>query len=323
MGDMQTMKLIRVAGLLPLLLVAGCAYHNPTEASAPPADPSVPTQVTLGVSPGSGAGGGTATVTARVQNANGAALANVLVTFTTTRGTVSPAQVATSAGGAATATLTASDTADVTAVAGTVSAHTLVIATPITPTPGPTLPLSFLNVSGSATTGVPVTFGVSSSAVGAVWIWSFGDGATEQGSAFNTTHTYTRAGTYTASVSSASTQASSATIVVTEPTAAPPPTTSAGFVATIACPKTTTLAQACNVATTLNGVAQQSSTITRVDWDWGDGQTTHTEGSLAPVSSHTYANAGTYTVFATVTGAPPLGVSQTVTTSIKVTVPTP
>ena len=75
-------------------------------------------------------------MTARVQNANGVALPNVMVTFTTTRGTVSPAQVATSSSGAATATLTASDTADVTAIAGAVSAHTLVIATtPSGPTP--------------------------------------------------------------------------------------------------------------------------------------------------------------------------------------------
>jgi PKD repeat protein len=198
-----------------------------------------------------------------------------------------------------------------------------VIATPGTPTPTPTLPLSFLNVSGSATVGALVTFGVSSSVAGATWIWSFGDGATEQGTAFSTTHTYSVAGTYTASVSSASTQASSATIVVTAATAVPPPTTSAGFVATIACPKTTTQTQACNVTTSLNGVAQQSSTITRVDWDWGDGQTTQTNGSFAPVSSHLYTNPGTYTVFATVTGAPPLGVSQSTTTSITVTVPTP
>ena len=319
----ENMKWLRLAGLIALLGSVGCAYDNPTEPSVRPADPSVPSQVTLGASPGSGTSGGTAIVTARVQNANGAALPNVMVTFTTTRGTVSPAQVATSSSGAATATLTASDTADVTAIAGAVSAHTLVIATPpSSTTPTPTLPLAFLNVSGSATAGTPVTFSVSSSAVGATWIWSFGDGATEQGSAFSTTHTYTSAGTYTASVSSSSTQASSATIVVTA-SVVPPPTTSTGFAATIACPKTATLAQACNIATTLNGVAQPSSTITRVDWDWGDGQTTQTNGSLAPVSSHTYANAGTYTVFASVTGAPPLGVSQTVTTSIKLTVPTP
>src|SRR5436190_24391491 len=128
MGEMQTMKLIGVAGILSLLCSAGCAYENPVEPGGPRVDPSAPSQVTLGVSPGTGTAGGTAIVTARVQNANGAALSNVLVTFTTTRGTVSPAQVVTSSSGAATATLTASDTADVTAVAGAVSAHTLVIA---------------------------------------------------------------------------------------------------------------------------------------------------------------------------------------------------
>src|SRR5580765_6738881 len=126
----EHMRLFRLGTMLALLSGVACAYQNPVAPGPPLVDPSVPAQVTLGASPGSGTAGGTATVTARVQNANGVALSNVMVAFTTTRGTVSPAQVATSSSGAATATLTASDTADVTAAAGTVSAHTLVIATP-------------------------------------------------------------------------------------------------------------------------------------------------------------------------------------------------
>ena len=92
-------------------------------------------------------------MTARVQNANGAPLANVIVTFTTTRGTMSPAQVATSGSGAATATLTASDTADVTAIAGSGQRSYPRDRDPERPAPmpTPTLPVSFLNVSGSAT----------------------------------------------------------------------------------------------------------------------------------------------------------------------------
>jgi PKD repeat protein len=37
--------------------------------------------------------------------------------------------------------------------------------------------------------------------------------------------------------------------------------------------------------------------------------------------THTYASPGTYTVFASVTGSPPLGNPQTATTSQTVTVP--
>jgi PKD repeat protein len=314
------MRVLRLAGLLALLSSVGCAYHNPTAPSVPAVDPSVPSQVTLGASPGSGTAGGTAIVTARVQNASGVALSNVMVTFTTTRGTVSPAQVATSGSGAATATLTASDTADVTAFAGTVSAHTLVIATPpSTPTPTPTLPLSFLNVSGSATVGLPVTFGVSSTAVGATWIWSFGDGAGDQGTAFTTTHIYNHSGVYTASVSSSAATASTATITVTDSTVTKPPPP-ALFAASLNCPPSTTLIQPCNITASSNGSTLPSSAITNVSWDWGDGGGTN-QVTSAPVNVHTYANPGTYTIFATVVGAPPGGSSQQTVASVSVTVP--
>jgi len=239
-----------------------------------------------------------------VQNANGAALANVMVTFTTTRGTVSPAQVATSSSGAATATLTASDTADVTAVAGTVSAHTLVIATPSSgPTPTPTLPLAFLNVSGSATVGVPQTFAVSSSAVGATWIWSFGDGAGDQTTAFTTTHIYNHAGIYTASVSSTSSTAANATITVTDPPPAPAPTpgTGSGLTAVLTCTpgaRTTASPTSCNVSLSFGGKAIPAGSIYTVRWVWADGTI---ESINSPVAAHVYRNPGTYTIFVNVT----------------------
>jgi len=317
------MKWLRLAGLLALLGSVGCAYDNPTQPGVLPADPTVPSQVTLGASPGSGTSGGTAIVTARVQNANGVALPNVMVTFTTTRGTVSPAQVATSSSGAATATLTSSDTADVTAIAGAVSAHTLVIATtPSGPPPTPTLPLAFLNVSGSATVGTPVTFGVSSSAVGATWVWSFGDGATEQGTAFSTTHIYNHAGIYTASVSSTSATAANATITVTDPPAsAPTPGTGSGLTAALTCtPGThgsTVSPTSCNVSASYNGTAIPGGKIITIHWDWADGLF---DDFNTPVAAHTYLNPGTYTIFATVTANTVDG-NKTTTTSKSVVVP--
>jgi PKD domain/Bacterial Ig-like domain (group 1) len=318
------MRMLRCWGALVFISCAGCAYQNPAQSIAPTSiDPSAPSQVTVGASPGSGADGGTAIVTARVQNANGVALANVVVTFTTTRGTVSPTQATTGGNGAATAKLTASDTADVTAAVGTISAHTLVVVSPPdTSTPTPTLALSFLNVSGSATTGVPLPFGVSSSATGVTWIWSFGDGAGEQGSAFTTTHTYTRAGTYTASVSSASTTTSSAPITVTDPPVQSP-TPGNALVAVLTCTPGTHgasgAATVCNVSLTYGGNPVGGGTVTRVEWDWGDG-TTFDNLTAVPVKTHLYVNPGTYNVFATVT-ATPIDVPITVRTSKAVVVP--
>src|SRR4051812_30779213 len=109
------MNVLRVAAILSMLGLGGCAYQNPAAPAAlPAADPAVPAQMTLGAS-SSVSQAGTSTVTARVQNSNGAAVANVIVSFATTRGTISPAQATTGANGAATAVLAATDTADVTA----------------------------------------------------------------------------------------------------------------------------------------------------------------------------------------------------------------
>jgi hypothetical protein len=319
-------KLAGIASVLTLVGIAACAYDNPSQPTPGPVDPRVPAQVTVGAAQGLGTQAGTATVTANVQNANGAPLTDVVVTFTTTRGTISPAQVPTSASGIASATLTANDTADVTASVGQLlSAHTLVVPTSgPAPVPAPTLPVSFLNVSGNGTTGVPLVFSVSSSAVGATWTWSFGDGAIEQSTAFSISHTYGRAGVYTATVSAAAALASSATITVSNPTAVPTP---GAFVASMGC--TAFLAAAankleldCNVAVTANGVLLPSNSITKVTWDWGDGKTDVTL-TPAPVNTHNYASPGTYTVFASVTGSAPDGSSQTATTSQSVTVPKP
>jgi PKD repeat protein len=222
-----------IASLMALLVSAGCAYDNPVQPIAVGVDLTAPFQVTVGASPGSGAQAGTATVMAHVQNASGAALSNVLVTFTTSRGSIDPSSAATGVDGTATTTLVASDTATVTAAAGMLTAHAFVAAVPPTPaiptptptpppppTPAPIPPAVFLNVSGSATTNVPLALGVSSAATGVTWVWSFGDGSTDQTTAFNTTHTYKIAGTYAITVSAVGTSVAGATIVVSDPVVA-------------------------------------------------------------------------------------------------------
>jgi PKD repeat protein len=307
MGHMLK-KLASGVAALTLLGVAGCAYDNPTQPGPPIVNPLAPAQVTVGATPGIGTQSGTAAVTANVQNVNGVALPDVVVTFATTRGTIAPAQVATGVNGTATATLTASDTADVTVSVGRLSAHTLVVSTgnPTSP-PTPALPVSFLNVAGSGTAGVPVVFSVSSNAVGATWNWSFGDGANDQSTSFAISHTYGSPGVYTASVSSTAASSSSATVVINPPAAAPPNTTHVLGV-TLTCPTSPThgTTTACNITATYNGSTLPSAKVFGVDWDWGDGGQDKSSG---PVATHNYANAGTYTIIVNVNANTPDGVA--------------
>jgi PKD repeat protein len=258
-------------------------------------------------------------VSATVQNLNGAALSNVVVTFATTRGTIAPAQVPTGVNGVATATLTASDTADVSASVGTLSAHTLVVASGGNSPPStPTLPVAYLNVSGSATAGVPVVFSVSSSVVGATWSWSFGDGANDQSTAFSIAHTYGRAGVYTATVSSSVTTSASATVQVVNPPpdTTPPVTRVLGVTLTCSTAPTHGTTTACNISVTYNGASLPSAKVFGVDWDWGDGGQDKSSG---PVATHNYANAGTYTIIVNVNANTPDGVAtQTASTSLVV-----
>src|SRR3954464_6364192 len=67
------------------------------------------------------AGGGTATVSAAVTDEGGNAVGGVPVTFSTDSGSVSPSTATTDVNGVATATVTASGTAKITATAGTQS----------------------------------------------------------------------------------------------------------------------------------------------------------------------------------------------------------
>jgi PKD repeat protein len=302
--------LLRLAALGSLLGAGGCAYESPNQPAVAIVDPTAPFQITIGALPGAGAQAGTAAVTAHVQNVNGASLANVVVAFTTNRGTIAPANVATGIDGAASTTLSATDTADVTAAVGRVSAHTFV--TPVAPTPSvpsptpapgpapsptPPPPAVVLNVPANATTRVPLAFAVSSSATGVTWNWSFGDGETAQTTGFSTTHAYATAGTYVVTVSAPGTSSASATITVTDPvvTAPAPP-----FAATLTCTpgNSANTNTVCNVSASYKGAVLPSSAIISVRWDWGDGRTDSSTNSL--VNTHTYAGVGTFTVFANV-----------------------
>jgi PKD repeat protein len=315
------MKVLRIAALLSLLGLAGCAYENPGAPGSVAPDLSAPSQLTLGTS---ATQGGNSTLTARVQNSYGTPLANVIVTFATTRGVIAPAQATTGSSGTATAVLAAVDTADVTVAAGGLTAHTLVAPSPTSPsspTPNSTpTTAAFLNVSPNATTGVPLVFSVSSAATGVTWNWSFGDGANTQTTTFATTHAYSRAGVYAASVSAAGTSAGNAIVTVIDPAPTPIPPAPTLSVTLTCTPGTHgTTPTSCNVNQTYGGATIAGGAVTDVAWDWGDG-TTADNSSTTPVKTHQYVNAGTYTVIATVTANTTNG-SQMGTSSKSVVVP--
>jgi PKD repeat protein len=321
----------RFSGLfIVVATLTGCAYHNPTAPTPPPVSDVAPAFLTLSV-PTSNNGA----VIAYVQNAHGAPLSGVVVQFTSTAGDLSPTAAQTAADGRASTTLTASSDARVVATAGALTARATVAApvtppVPVTPTPPPGPPPSpappppsvVLNVSSAATTGVSLLFNVSSVATGVTWTWTFGDGATAQTTAYSTSHTYTAAGNYTATVSGSGTPSASATITVTNP---PPPTTppATTLVASMACTAGThglpgvATATTCNLSMTYGGNAVTSGSVTRVDWDWGDGTATYNGGV---VSKYTYPNPGTYTVVALVAANTADG-SKSATTSKVITVP--
>jgi PKD domain len=190
---------------------------------------------------------------------------------------------------------------------------------PPAPTPNPTpnpapLPAVFLNGPSSATVGDQVTFSVSSSATGVTWNWSFGDDSGPVSTtAFSTTHAYASPGAFPVGVSSPTTSGASAMITVNPRSVAPTPN---AFAATLTCTAgTTSAATTCNVSATYKGTAIQSSQITGVEFDWGNG---NLNNNKMPFGSYTYPQAGTYVVVARVSANAPDGTSGIVVVTTQV-----
>jgi hypothetical protein len=142
-----------------------------------------------------GPAGGTSQVGARVEDASGAALVGVPVTFTTTAGTLSAASAVTDEGGVARTALTTTRESTVTA---NVAGKTAEITVGLSPRTG----ISLAGPTNSISAGIPAAFtvGVSSTAnIQDVRI-DFGDGTSQSLGAISgsTTvqHIYSEAGTY-------------------------------------------------------------------------------------------------------------------------------
>jgi PKD repeat protein len=167
-----------------------------------------------------------------------------------------------------------------------------VIASSGTPNQPPTARISAAPMSGAAPLQVNFDGSASNDPDGTVssYEWSFGDGSIASG--VTSSHTYSSAGTYTATLTvtdnAGARSSTSVGILVSPPVNQPP----------VARISATPLSGTAPLMVTFNGSSSSDSdgTITGYDWSFGDG----TAGSGATVS-HTYSIAGNFNAILTVT----------------------
>jgi len=151
-----------------------------------------------------------------------------------------------------------------------------VIADAVQALPAPTAGFTFAPSEGNAPLAVQFT-DISSGNVTA-WHWDFGDGetSTEQ----NPSHTYANAGTYTVSLNASNAYGFNISTVKSAVNVLPAPVVNITYVP-----------EEGNAPLTVQFTDASAGNITAWHWDFGDGNT-----STETNPSHTYANAGTYTV---------------------------
>jgi PKD repeat protein len=126
----------------------------------------------------------------------------------------------------------------------------------------------------------------------ASYAWNFGDATT--GSGVNPSHSFTAAGTYTATLTVTDNRGGTATMTVPVTSAAPPNV-----------PPVASFTSACTFLACSfdgSGSSDPDGTITSYAWDFGDGST-----ATGPTATHSFAAGGTFNVALTVTdnsGAP-------------------
>jgi hypothetical protein len=201
------------------LFASACSFAAPLEPS-PPAKPmpviGTPATLDLGLSPGIGDQGGTATINIRVLDAYGAPVAQLGVMLTSTDGMITPSLIGTDSGGRGTARLQAAPgfvTVTASTTTGTLSRTAVVAIQPVPqapptptpappPTPVPELPVPPLTVTllvNARQAGFATGFSLATQAITSA-TWDFGDGGIMTTPEPFTSHVYSVAGTYTASV---------------------------------------------------------------------------------------------------------------------------
>lgn len=154
---------------------------------------------------------------------------------------------------------------------------------------------SFTASKTSGSTPLTVSFKDTSSGSPTGWTWRFGDGATS--SVQNASHVYTRAGTYTVTLTvsnSVGSDSATGTIAATD-TTAPQGTFVVG-------PRTTAWATSTRVTITQTSLSDDSTPVgsirRTVDWRDGTGAVAWASGTT---TSHVYAGSGSYTPIVTLT----------------------
>lgn len=222
------------------------------------------------------AAGGSTEVRARVENAGGAPVAGVPVTFTTTAGSVSPTTATTDAEGIARTTLTSTAAADVTARTGSKEGTLKVgIGT-----------RSGLNVEATpqtTTTGTPVTFRITTTEGQAVTNAriNYGDGSSRSlGTVIGTrtdTHTYSQPGNYQVTITADNGENAGTSVSV-----------GAAEVTLTATPQPSTPGQI--VTFTASAAGAQ---VRGYRWTFGDGS--QTQETTSRTNTHAYSQRGSYT----------------------------
>ncbi|MCC7417203.1 MAG: Ig-like domain-containing protein [Acidobacteria bacterium] len=240
--------------------------------------------------------------------------AGTLVTFTTTLGTVAPAEVETDISGRAATTFSAngaSGTATITAISGGVSAGAtgavkiavgaaavssiVMSASPLSlPSSGgsSTITATVNDSSGNPLAGIPVTFSTDAGSVGLAVVTTDASGAARTTlTTGKTTKVTATAGV--ASTSGTTTTAAPSNSITVTVNAAP------GIAFTIT---TSSPVAGLPVALTLKVDPVGGSAIRNVVVNFGDGQSQALGAASGTVPlSHTYSSSGTYTITATVT----------------------
>ena len=326
------------ACLVALVLLSSCQDSSHINQPTPINIPSVPSRITISAVSGIGAAAGEIYIAARVFDAQGVSVGSTAVTFSTNIGVVSPESVMADGGGLAQTTVKTTVPANIRAAAGSALATIDVTPNPpivpIAPVDPPAPPTPIPPPSqGPFTIELLVSAGVAGSdslfslrANGGVSsaTWTFGDGSATTTSSPSARHAYASANTYVAGVVAVDTlgrsASSSATVSISPATTTAPPG-AAGLQIAMTCTPGAARSVACNLSASYNGVPMQSTppTFTSVDWDWGDGQSQLLlPGS--PLGTHTFVQAGTYTIVPHVTVLTIDG-NKMATTSTSVTVP--
>lgn len=226
-----------------------------------------------------GASGGSVQVVASVTDEGGNPLSGIPVTFATDKGSLSPATATTDASGNATVTLTTtSGPVNITATAGAQQGKAVVTVNARS--------LGGFTASPAATSaGVPVTFTVTpgtGSNISSVRV-DFGDGTSQNLGAISgpstVSHVYTRAGTYTPTVTATDASGDAQTLSTTVIIGSLPITINAS-------PSPGVVNSP--ITFTVNGVG--SAQVERYEWFFSEGPSPRT--TTSPQISHTFQNKG-------------------------------